>query len=106
MKTKLSIAIAAIGLTGLSALALSSNTTAQEAAAVEASTIEEIRVIGSRRLGRTVEDSPVPIDVLDSDSLSRTGLTETNQILRALLPSFNFPQPSITDGTDHVRPAQ
>ncbi|MDP6880139.1 MAG: TonB-dependent receptor plug domain-containing protein, partial [Alteromonas macleodii] len=35
-----------------------------------------------------------------------TGLTETNMILNQLLPSFNFPQPSITDGTDHVRPAQ
>jgi len=68
--------------------------------------LEQISVIGSRRLGRTVEDSPVPIDIIGADALESSGLTETNMILNSLLPSFNFPQPSITDGTDHVRPAQ
>ncbi|WP_448553282.1 TonB-dependent receptor plug domain-containing protein [Thalassotalea montiporae] len=68
--------------------------------------IEKISIIGSRRLGRSIEDSPVPIDILDADTLAGTGLTETNQLLNTLLPSFNFPQPSLTDGTDHVRPAQ
>ncbi|REL28201.1 TonB-dependent receptor [Thalassotalea euphylliae] len=68
--------------------------------------IEKISIIGSRRLGRSIEDSPVPIDILDADTLAGTGLTETNQLLNSLLPSFNFPQPSLTDGTDHVRPAQ
>lgn len=68
--------------------------------------IEQISVIGSRRIGRTVEDSSVPIDIIDSEALTSSGLTETNMVLSTLLPSFNFPQPSITDGTDHVRPAQ
>lgn len=68
--------------------------------------VENISVIGSRRVGRTVNDSPVPIDIIDAEAISATGLTETNMILNTLLPSFNFPQPSITDGTDHVRPAQ
>ncbi|WP_395338553.1 TonB-dependent receptor plug domain-containing protein [Ningiella sp. W23] len=68
--------------------------------------VEKISVIGSRRAGRTVNDSAVPIDIIDADAISATGLTETNMILNTLLPSFNFPQPSITDGTDHVRPAQ
>lgn len=68
--------------------------------------VERINVVGSRRAGRTVSDSPVPIDIIDEDSIKATGLTETNMILNTLLPSFNFPQPSITDGTDHVRPAQ
>ncbi|MFC4700823.1 TonB-dependent receptor plug domain-containing protein [Glaciecola siphonariae] len=70
------------------------------------SSVENISVIGSRRVGRTVNDSSVPIDIIDADAISATGLTETNMILNTLLPSFNFPQPSITDGTDHVRPAQ
>src|SRR5688500_18380276 len=26
-------------------------------------------------------------------------------MLQALVPSFNFPRPSLTDGTDHIRPA-
>lgn len=76
----------------------------QEVSADQA--VENISVIGSRRVGRTVNDSPVPIDIIDAEAISATGLTETNMILNTLLPSFNFPQPSITDGTDHVRPAQ
>ena len=68
--------------------------------------IEQISVIGSRRLGRTVEDSAVPIDIIGADALNRSGQTETNALLSSLLPSFNFPQASLTDGSDHVRPAQ
>ena len=55
---------------------------------------------------RTIADSSVPIDVLNAQALTATGLTETNQILASLLPSFNFPQPAVTDGPTHVRPAQ
>ena len=65
----------------------------------------QIVVIGSRATNRTLAESPVPIDVISSDALSASGLGETNKILNQLVPSFNFPQPSITDGTDVVRPA-
>lgn len=92
-----SIAINTISLASFSAYAQDD---------VSAEDVEQISVLGSRRLGRSVEDSPVPIDIIDSDTLSASGLTETNMVLSTLLPSFNFPQPSITDGTDHVRPAQ
>ncbi|MBL0925251.1 MAG: TonB-dependent receptor [Sphingomonadaceae bacterium] len=64
-----------------------------------------IIVTGTRRTDRTVADSPVPVDVISGDALASTGLTETNKILNQLVPSFNFPQPSITDGTDVIRPA-
>jgi iron complex outermembrane receptor protein len=73
-----------------------------ETAATEADTII---VTGTRRADRLVADSPVPIDVIGAESLQRTGLTETARALRDLVPSFNFPQPSITDGTDVIRPA-
>ena len=65
----------------------------------------EIVVVGTHRTDRTVVESPTPIDVLTVKEIRQTGLTETNQILEMLLPSFNFPRPTITDGTDHVRPA-
>ncbi len=91
---------------GLSMSMYSTSVNAQTEVASDEQDIEKISIIGSRRLGRSVEDSPVPIDIIDAKALSSTGLTETNQILGALLPSFNFPQPSLTDGTDHVRPAQ
>jgi iron complex outermembrane receptor protein len=64
-----------------------------------------IVVTGSRSTGRTVANSPVPIDVIGADSLSQSGYTETNKVLNQLVPSFNFPQPSLTDGTDSLRPA-
>lgn len=64
-----------------------------------------IIVTGTRRTDRTVADSTVPIDVIGSEALSNSGTTETNRLLNNLVPSFNFPQPSLTDGTDSLRPA-
>ncbi len=66
---------------------------------------DAIIVTGTRRTDRTVADSPVPVDVISGDALASTGLTETNKILNQLVPSFNFPQPSIADGSDVIRPA-
>ena len=66
---------------------------------------DQIVVIGSRRSDRTVADSPVPVDIIGADALNNSGYTETNKVLGQLVPSFNFPQPSITDGTDALRPA-
>jgi iron complex outermembrane receptor protein len=66
---------------------------------------QTIVVTGTRRTDRTVADSPVPVDVLGSEAIVNTGQTETNRILNQLVPSFNFPQPSIADGSDALRPA-
>ena len=66
---------------------------------------QTIVVTGTRRSGRTVADSPVPVDVIGSEAISNTGQTETNRILNQLVPSFNFPSPSIADGSDALRPA-
>ncbi|QMW24226.1 TonB-dependent receptor plug domain-containing protein [Sandaracinobacteroides saxicola] len=78
---------------------------AQTSAAPAAEDSETIIVTGTRRVDRTVADSPVPIDVIGSEALRSSGFTETNRVLNQLVPSFNFPQPSITDGTDVIRPA-
>jgi iron complex outermembrane receptor protein len=64
-----------------------------------------IIVTGTRVANRTAADSSVPIDVIGSEALSESGLGETNKILNQLVPSFNFPQPSISDGSDVLRPA-
>lgn len=66
---------------------------------------ETIIVTGTRRSDRTVSDSTVPIDVIGAEAIQNTGYTETARVLNQLVPSFNFPQPSITDGTDVIRPA-
>jgi iron complex outermembrane receptor protein len=67
--------------------------------------LDQVVVTGSRRTDRTVVDAPVPIDVLSSEDIQRTGLTATSEIIQMLAPSFNFPRPSVNDGTDHIRPA-
>ena len=78
---------------------------AAEPAAGDVGQGDEVLVIGTRAQGRTVAESPVPVDVISGDALVNAGFTETNRLLNQLVPSFNFPQPSITDGTDVVRPA-
>lgn len=60
---------------------------------------------GTRFNDRTVVQSPVPIDIITASEMTQGGYTETSQMLQALVPSFNFPRPSLTDGTDHIRPA-
>lgn len=62
-------------------------------------------VIGTRASDRTVLNAPVPVDVLTAAEIQQTGAVETSQILQMLAPSFNFPRPVISDGTDHVRPS-
>jgi iron complex outermembrane receptor protein len=47
----------------------------------------------------------VPVDVLTATDIRQTGQAETSQIIQMLAPSFNFPRPSIADGTDHIRPS-
>lgn len=79
---------------------------AQEEAQAEGDASQPaIIVTGTRRTDRTVADSPVPVDVLSAAELVNSGTTETNRLLNQLVPSFNFPQPSLTDGTDSLRPA-
>jgi iron complex outermembrane recepter protein len=65
---------------------------------------QEVVVVGSRASGGAA-DKAVPVDILSADDIARTGATETMQALEMLAPSFNFPRPTLSDGTDSVRPA-
>jgi len=67
--------------------------------------IEKIAIVGSRVAGRSVEDLPVPVDILSAEALENTGQTEVGRMLQAIAPSFNFSSSSISDGTDALRPA-
>ncbi len=67
--------------------------------------VDTIVTIGTRRPGRTAVDSNVPVDSIDAEILSTTGFTDINRQLQGVLPSFNYPQPSVVDGTEHVKPA-
>lgn len=99
-----------IKLSGVSAavlpalLALNSQTT-HAAEQVAQEKIEKIAIIGSRVAGRSVEDLPVPVDILSAEALENTGQTEVGRMLQSIAPSFNFSSSSISDGTDALRPA-
>ncbi len=72
----------------------------------KATELQTVVVTGTRGLPRTEADSMSPIDVLSPQDIRNTGAPNLATALRTLLPSLNFPQPSISDGTDGERPAQ
>src|SRR5216110_2003021 len=61
-------------------------------------------VVGSRARHTAAEQLAVPVDVFTSEDMTKQGVTETGQILQSLAPSVNFPNQSVTDATDIVRP--
>lgn len=69
----------------------------------ETSLQETIVITGSRRAGRTVLESAVPIDVISSEQLIM-GSADTNDILRTVIPSYNVQQTSVGGGTPFIRP--
>jgi iron complex outermembrane receptor protein len=105
-RTALYSSLSMLALAGAPAFAQApQDSPADEVETPEVEAGNEIIVTGTRRNDRTVADSPVPIDVISAETLSQSGFTETNRLLNQQVPSFNFPQPAITDGTDVVRPA-
>jgi iron complex outermembrane recepter protein len=67
--------------------------------------LEEIITIGTRTSGRSVIDSPVPIDVLSPDDLRQSGALqgEVGELIGALLPSAIMRRNSNSDLADVVR---
>jgi iron complex outermembrane receptor protein len=80
------------------------STTQDFSLAASAVLLDEIVAVGTRRVNRTVTESPVPVDVLPAAAIQNGGLIETSAILQRLAPSVNFPRTAIADGTDHLRP--
>jgi len=66
---------------------------------------EELITIGSRSLeGRSIADSPVPIDVVGTEDLNSVGNSaDLTESLRALIPSYTA-SPLTGDGSAFVRP--
>ena len=82
------------------AAALSLSVSAQEA-----SEIEEVVITGVRGKPRTVQDSPVPVDVFSSEDLENVEFTDMNDIVRTLVPTYNLSRQPISDGATFIRPA-
>jgi len=64
--------------------------------------LDNVVALGTRGLERTVTGSPVPVDVISSQLLENTGVTETWQQLQRVVPSVNVPH--IPVGDNHMRP--
>jgi iron complex outermembrane receptor protein len=64
----------------------------------------ETVTVGSRAVGAEAQKA-VPVDIITQEEIASSGYAETAQVIEAIAPSFNFPRPTITDGTDTVRPA-
>ncbi len=82
-----------------------SGTNASTASADQPVKLDAFVSTGTRFNDRTVTTSAVPIDVLVGADVRENGYTEIGQVLQEQIPSLDFPRPTITDGTDHVRPA-
>ena len=66
--------------------------------------LDEVVIVGSRRLPRLVKDSIVPIDVLGPRDLALTTNTDLDDVLRSQIPSYNVNRMG-GDEAGLVRPA-
>ncbi len=79
---------------------------AAETATADVPKLDTVIVTGTRAQERTASASLSPIDVISGDTLRSTGSDELGAVLARLIPSINFPRPSLVDGAELVRPAQ
>jgi iron complex outermembrane receptor protein len=67
--------------------------------------VEKIAVVGSRAAPRSVGDSPVPIDIIGGDELSKSGSVDMLDMLISAVPSFNSRAQPISDAATLIRPS-
>lgn len=68
--------------------------------------INETIIVGSKsNMERSIVESNVPADVINSEQIIRTGATEVTQLLNLILPSFSSQRQTFADGNDHIDPA-
>jgi iron complex outermembrane receptor protein len=62
-------------------------------------------VVTARGKPRTVLDSAVPVDSFSEADLKASTFTDTNDILKTLVPSYTLAREPISDGATFIRPA-
>ncbi|MEP7703704.1 TonB-dependent receptor [Paraglaciecola sp. 25GB23A] len=90
-------ASAAVGLASINP------TFAQEVNA-SAADVEKIAVVGSRGAPRSVQDSPVPIDIIGGEELNKAGSADMLDLLVGAIPSFSARLQPISDAATLIRP--
>jgi iron complex outermembrane receptor protein len=99
---KIGLMTCAISTVGLSS-AIAQESSAPDAAASD--NIEKVIITGSRGAPRSIADSPVPVDVFSEEDLVAVPFTDTNDILKTLVPSYSLGRQPISDGGSFIRPA-
>ena len=99
---RIQVRVDALGFTETAEVVVNSATLTVDVALRLAFT-EQVTV-GSRAPAAAAEKA-VPMDIITREQIAASGYAETAQVIQSLTPSFNFPRPTITDGTDTVRPA-
>lgn len=90
----------------LTAISLAANVGAEEASSQDGA-VETITVTGSRVTGRTVLNSPAPIDVVSSADVESTNKSDLLDVINTTVPSWNTPMRGGTSGHGSmVRAAQ
>ena len=106
MRTRKTLLSLSIALALAAPLAQAQDTPAdRESTSEDATELEAVVVTGTRVAGRSATETAVPVDIVTNEALTRGGSNEINQALSVALPSYTFPRPGLTDGTDTVRPA-
>ena len=71
----------------------------QEPAAGQAGVVRlgTLNVIGSRVVGRSAQDSVVPVDIIRGEDLQTYGIRDMDALLAAGVPSYNVNQQPLSD---------
>ena len=102
-KSRLWIALGLTGMFGLSSLALAQDASERAAAETEAAVLDQVVVVGSRRVDRSDTDTAVPVDVLQLDkAVESSPQFDLAQTLQFLAPSFNSTRQTGADGADLI----
>lgn len=67
--------------------------------------LNDVIIVGSRTLGRTDVDRPVPVDIINSAELVSTGQTDLGQMIQFTSPSFNSAKYGVNGTTNYAEPA-
>ncbi|CAN5272567.1 TonB-dependent receptor [soil metagenome] len=86
-------------------LAAGSSLTGTAATAQDATSQDELVVLGTRAPGRLAVDSPSPIDVFRGEDLQTRGLSDLGRILQFLAPSFNYARSATAPSAANTRAA-
>ncbi|MBC7828400.1 MAG: TonB-dependent receptor [Chitinophagaceae bacterium] len=106
-KRVLIISFVGFGTQRMDVVVTEGTTLQQDAALSDVGDLTNVTVIGSRNASRTRVQTPVPVDVIPiSQVINEIGQVDVNQILNFIAPSFQSARQTISDGTDHVDPAQ